>query len=87
MTGFSTDMREAGRATFWLCLLVACGLLLVVGANAHLIYVASISQPACVSHLRHGDGYSEPGSYSAAQSSCSSPRHTSQSSVSEDREP
>jgi hypothetical protein len=73
MTDISADMRKTGRATFWLCLLIAAALFLVVAANAHLVYVASISQPACVAHLRQGDGSSQLGLFSAAQSSCSAP--------------
>ena len=73
MTDLSADMRRAGRARLWLCLLIASGLLLVVAANAHLVYVASISRPACVAHLRQGEGSNEFGLFSAAQSACSSP--------------
>jgi hypothetical protein len=71
MTDLSAEMRRTGRATLWLCLLVSSGLLLVAGANAHLIYVASLSQPACVDHVRQGERTGEPGRFSAAQSSCS----------------
>lgn len=39
----------------------------LVGANAHLVYVAFSSQPACVSHLKASDG---AGHFSAAKSSC-----------------
>jgi hypothetical protein len=51
-------------------LIVAAGLLLLVGANAHLIYVAVTSQPDCVAHLRQGDG-APIGSFRAAKSACS----------------
>jgi len=34
---------------------VAAVLLLLVGANAHLVYVAVTSQPDCVAHARQGD--------------------------------
>ena len=74
MTDISTDMRKTGRATFWLCLLIASSLLMVAGANAHLVYVANLSQPDCVGHLRLGDDGSRRGQFSAAQSSCSTPR-------------
>ncbi len=50
--------------TIWL--VVAAGLLLVVGANAHLVYVALSSQPACVAHVKPG----ESGGLSAARSAC-----------------
>ena len=36
----------------WLA--VAAGLLLLVGANAHLAYVAMTTQPDCVAHAREG---------------------------------
>jgi len=43
----------------------------VLAANAHLIHVATRSQPACVEHVRQGDAGAERGQYAAAQSSCS----------------
>jgi hypothetical protein len=57
------------KAAIWL--LVAAGLLLVAGANTHLVYVAVTSQPECVVHLRAGEGDRLRGSFSAAQSACS----------------
>jgi hypothetical protein len=57
MTGRAGIFR--GKA--WLAwVLVPAGLLLVAGANAHLVYVAVQSQPGCVEHLKaagDGDGY------------------------------
>jgi hypothetical protein len=50
--------------------LVGAGLLLVGAANAHLVYVALTSQPACVAHLRPG----ESGGLSAARSACTPSR-------------
>jgi hypothetical protein len=44
--------------------------MLVVAANAHLIYVAVTSQPDCVAHVRPGRGGTEPGRFGAAGSSC-----------------
>ena len=67
------DMRTKRRATFWLCLLITSGLVLVAAANAHLLYVASLSQPSCVAHLRQGETANQPGRFAAAESSCSSP--------------
>jgi hypothetical protein len=67
------DMLRTRRATLWLCLLIASGLVLVAAANAHLLYVASISQPSCVVHLRQGETTNQPGRFAAADSSCSSP--------------
>jgi hypothetical protein len=57
------------RGALWLA--VAAGLLLVIGANAHLIAVAVTSQPECVAHVRPGEGAAQRGAFSAAQSSCS----------------
>ena len=43
--------KRAARGMAWLAwVLVPAGLLLVAGANAHLIYVAVQSQPDCVDH-------------------------------------
>jgi hypothetical protein len=44
-------------------------LLIVLLANAHLVYVALQSQPECVAHLKPGSG-GESGAYSAARSAC-----------------
>ncbi len=52
-------------------LVAGAGVLLLAIANAHLVYVATISQPACVPHVRLGQGVSPRGLYSAAQSPCS----------------
>lgn len=57
-------------------LLVSCGLLLVAGAHAHLVYVAVSSQPDCVAHVRAGDAAVPAGALSAAKSACSSPATT-----------
>jgi len=57
------------KAAVWL--LVGGGLLLLAGANAHLVYVATTSQPDCVAHLRQGEGAAHDGRFSAALSSCS----------------
>ena len=57
--------RSSGRWIVWT--LVPAALLLFVGANAHLVYVAVTSQPDCVAHLKEpsrGEGYR------AARSSC-----------------
>jgi hypothetical protein len=60
------------KTAIWL--LVAAGLLLVAGANTHLVYVAVTSQPECVAHLGPGEGDGQRGSFSAAQSACSAQR-------------
>jgi hypothetical protein len=70
MSGASPMKRVlSGRTAIWL--VVAAGLLLVAGANAHLIYVAVTSQPDCVAHLKLGEGGGQGGMFSAAQSDCS----------------
>ena len=58
-------------ARIWLLLAVAVAA--VVAANAHLIYVATMSQPACVTHLEQGESNAARGLFRAAQSSCSPP--------------
>jgi hypothetical protein len=68
MSGGATMTRH-GRLSVWL--LVIAGLLLVIGANWHLVYVAVTSQPDCVAHVRTGTSDAARGSFSAAQSSCS----------------
>ncbi|HKP25819.1 MAG TPA: hypothetical protein VJV39_18270 [Dongiaceae bacterium] len=60
---------SGARTAIWLA--VATGLLLFVGANAHLVYVAVTSQPGCVAHLKPGESDPQRASFSAAQSSCS----------------
>jgi hypothetical protein len=57
------------RARTAIALSVLAALLLLVGANAHLVYVAVMSQPDCVDHVRKGDA--EKGSFRAAKSACS----------------
>lgn len=48
--------------------IVGLGLLLVLLANTHLVYVALTSQPECVEHLKVADATT--GSFRAAQSAC-----------------
>jgi len=55
------------KTAIWLGVLAL--IVLVLGANAHLLYVAFASQPDCVAHQAPGTGQS--GSFSAAQSACS----------------
>ncbi|HWM48327.1 MAG TPA: hypothetical protein VNR11_15590 [Xanthobacteraceae bacterium] len=50
--------------------LLALGLLVILGANAHLLYVATTSQPDCVGHVRLGDAPAAPATFSAAKSAC-----------------
>jgi hypothetical protein len=65
MTAAPSESRRR-RKSAWM-LLVPAGLLLVAGANAHLVYVAVTSQPDCVPHLKEAGTGS---SYRAAKSAC-----------------
>jgi len=56
------------KTALWV--MIGAGLLLVLIANSHLVYVAIVSQPECVAHLRQGEGAAERGKFSAASSSC-----------------
>jgi hypothetical protein len=71
MSSFAVDRHRTGKATNRLWLLVALGLIIVLAANVHLVYVAATSQPDCVSHLRRDETDPGAGSYRAAQSACS----------------
>lgn len=53
-------------------LIVAGGVLLFAGANAHLVYVALASQPECVPHEKTRDGKAggTAATYRAARSAC-----------------
>jgi hypothetical protein len=61
------ERRRPIRLWLWIAFAVA----VVLAANAHLIYVAISSQPACVTHVRQGEGSADRGRFSAAESSCS----------------
>jgi hypothetical protein len=61
-------------ASIRLWLLIGLAVAIVLAANAHLVYVAITSQPACVTHARPGEGSAEHGLFTAAQSSCSPTR-------------
>jgi hypothetical protein len=62
-----THRMFAGRAALWLA--IAAAVLFVIGAHAHLVYVAVTSQPDCVAHEKPGDSGGQ--AFSAAQSACS----------------
>jgi hypothetical protein len=67
----ATTGRFSTRAVVWTS--IGAGLLLVLIANSHLVYMALVSQPDCVAHIRQGDGASKDGNFSAARSSCTPP--------------
>jgi len=53
----------------WISIAIATiGILGLLGANAHLVYVALRSQPECVAHTKATDGSGS--AYSAAKSAC-----------------
>lgn len=69
MRDIQVGMKSA-KSKVMLWLLVGAGLLLVLLANSHLVYVAFVSQPDCVPHVRQGELGSEGGIFSAAKSAC-----------------
>ena len=69
MSGAGAEVRQLKtKAVLWAA--IGAGVLLVLIANSHLVYMATVSQPECVAHLRPGEGASEQGKFSAAKSSC-----------------
>jgi|EndMetStandDraft_8_1072994.scaffolds.fasta_scaffold714603_2 hypothetical protein len=72
MIATSSNIRWPG-GKWTVVAVVAAGLLLLAGANAHLLYVAISSQPDCVDHVKPGET-SRGGTFSAAKSSCSGAR-------------
>jgi hypothetical protein len=61
-------MRFA-RSRAFIVGLAGAALLVVILANAHLVYVATNSQPRCVPHVKAAPE-AGPGAFSAAQPSC-----------------
>jgi hypothetical protein len=66
MTPASVTRRAKWPLVAWL--LAAGTLLVVAGANAHLVYVAVTSQPECVAHRKEAG--TQAGAYRAAQPAC-----------------
>jgi hypothetical protein len=52
---------------WWIVFGIIAGLCLLLGANAHFVYVAFSSQPDCVDHLK---APGETGTFRAANSAC-----------------
>lgn len=69
MSGAGAEVRQL-KTKAVLSAAIGAGVLLVLIANSHLVYMAVVSQPECVAHLRPGEGASEQGKFSAAKSSC-----------------
>jgi hypothetical protein len=65
MTGGPVTKRARWPLLAWM--VVATVLLIVAGANAHLVYVAVASHPECVAHLEAG---TQAGAFRAAKSAC-----------------
>ena len=69
MSATGTATRQVRtKAVVWIA--IGAGLLLLLIANSHLVYVAIMSQPECVAHVRQGEGSGRDGKFSAARSSC-----------------
>jgi hypothetical protein len=59
------SMRFSARGIAFL--IVGMGLTVLIAANAHLVYVAFVSQPDCVPHTK---AMGEDGAFRAARSAC-----------------
>lgn len=62
--------RQASRGRRAILALVAAGIVGLVGANAHLVYVSVMSQPDCVPHAKAPASDASGTLYQAARSSC-----------------
>lgn len=63
-------MRIPRSRGFYIAL-AGLALAILLLANAHLVYVASGSQPDCIPHTKVGSDHGQlPGAYGAAKSSC-----------------
>jgi hypothetical protein len=69
MNGATHRIRLGHKAAVWLA--VGAGLLLLLAANGHFLYVAITSQPDCIDHVRQGERGESRQQLSAAQSACS----------------
>ena len=66
MNGVAATKHVKAKAV----LAIVAGLLLLLIANSHLVYMAITSQPECVAHVHRGQGAPMEGRFSAASSSC-----------------
>lgn len=65
MTGVAPG-KSKRSTSLWV--VAGVGVLILLGANAHMAYVAIATDPGCVPHIKEkGDA---PGEYRAAKSSC-----------------
>jgi uncharacterized membrane protein len=67
------DKQPRARPMIGLWVLLAVAAAVFIAVNAHLIHVAIVSEPACLTHLKQGEGDASRGLFSAAESSCSPP--------------
>lgn len=70
--GTSRPNTPHTRQLYWrlISLLIAGGgVALLIAANAHLVYVARVSQPDCVPHAK-SPGDAGTGTFRAARSAC-----------------
>ena len=65
-----TDSPPPAASTKKYRMILWAGLLIVVLANLHLVYVAVSSQPECVAHVRADVAPATNGSFAAANSAC-----------------
>ena len=69
MSNTGSDIRNFKvKPVVWAA--IGAALLLLVIGNSHLVYMAIVSQPDCVAHVRQGEGSPKEGKFSAARSSC-----------------
>lgn len=61
------DVSPKRKTALWFA--VGLGLLLLLAANGHLVYVATTSQPVCVDHIRPGE-IDPHNRFRAAKSAC-----------------
>lgn len=57
---------KLGKKMAWAVAVLSCSIFF--GASAHFIYLASTTQPECVTHKKTGDNSDKE--FSAAKSSC-----------------
>jgi hypothetical protein len=65
-----TSDGAGNSATNWRLvsiMIAAASVVILIAANAHLVYVALVSQPDCVAHTK---AVGEKGTYRAARSAC-----------------
>src|SRR5262245_3279205 len=67
------DSQPRARPMIGLWVLLVLAAAVFIAANVHLVHVATVSQPACLAHLRQGEGDAARGLYGAASSSCQPP--------------